>query len=577
MNFLQKKVAIMLLGTILVSQGIGFSYAQEVVEGVGAAAAKAAVVAANAKGEGEGGGLKGMGNTAAAAAAANVPIFSQQLTAIGNALSEVAGNTEAGKTIEGDQTIKEGIIHTLKIISQLLAKRILDMVVDDVVRWIQNGKEPRFVTDWEKFQDDAINQGVGEVTQALGAGFLCSPFSFDVRFALENVTFAQKATCTLDQITGNIEGFYDNFSEGGWLAYSEAWSSPQNNYYGMVLLAQQEASKRSAAKVSAAVNEAISGQGFLSVRDSAKKLIMLPGSAAGGLLKDSLGTPIRILEEVVGGGDTIQAYVDAIATAAINRLMKEGLSSLGAVAVKSAPSSPKKPCDNTTGPDRTVCVVLQKIGSIPGELVLLRNMSEVVNNLSISTAKVPTVARELNECIESQQGTGINPGTDEEIIPLISPLNRILIYNALISTTSTPGTIENDIVIYKAYIDETILILQDLNRETQALQSSIAEQNLAAFDTLFKKFEIYEIQRAQNLGLKYNTREAAQFDQFGPSPESPKKELQDLDHFNALFPVASPLGEVTNPDDIFRRILEVQDIIATRIKEAESALKICKD
>src|SRR3989338_9106526 len=53
------------------------------------------------------------------------------------------------------QTIKEGAIWFEEQfgvrLRDVIAKRIIDMIVDQTVEWIQGGGEPKFVTDWNGF------------------------------------------------------------------------------------------------------------------------------------------------------------------------------------------------------------------------------------------------------------------------------------------------------------------------------------------------------------------------------------------------------------------------------------------
>ena len=35
----------------------------------------------------------------------------------------------------------------------IIAKRIMDYIVDQTVQWIQGGGEPKFVTNWDSFYE----------------------------------------------------------------------------------------------------------------------------------------------------------------------------------------------------------------------------------------------------------------------------------------------------------------------------------------------------------------------------------------------------------------------------------------
>jgi len=204
-----------------------------------------------------------------------------------------------------------------------LMKTLLDQLVDQIIGYIGGGEdgEPKFVTDWQGLLEDAGQQVVGEFAQEIGAGFLCSPFSLQVQLATLPVPsrFSQRATCTLDRIVGNIENFYNDFNQGGWIGYAESWK-PQNNFFGAHLIASAELSSRIEKTTGAKLNEALSGGGFLSIRDDNGNIVT-PGKALGDLTSKAIGAPIDFLFNAEQIGD----YVTAIANSIINRVIKEGV------------------------------------------------------------------------------------------------------------------------------------------------------------------------------------------------------------------------------------------------------------
>jgi hypothetical protein len=230
----------------------------------------------------------------------------------------------------------------------VVAKILLDWLVDQTVEWIQGGGEPRFVTNWSNFLDDAVNVGVGQILSESSFRFLCSPFALQLRFLLAPVgRFEQRIQCTLDQVVSNIENFYNDFLQGGWLAYDELWQ-PQNNIYGSFILFYDAALLEAAKAQLVAQNQAISGQGFLSVilcsAGTAVTGITSQEAAERGLVKDDKGNYCRPQDlETVTPGSTvgqvlaksltadqewaanIKSWTAAIINAAINRLIKEGV------------------------------------------------------------------------------------------------------------------------------------------------------------------------------------------------------------------------------------------------------------
>jgi len=220
--------------------------------------------------------------------------------------------------------VKEDLVKSLR---DVIAKRIIDYIVDQTIVWIQGGGQPKFVTDWDGFLKDAANIAFDQVIKDVGLAQLCSPFKLQVQISLLPVQqFQQRIDCTLDDVVKNIEDFYNDFEKGGWIAYNETWQ-PQGNYYGEMLMIHDEMITRGALAKEAAEKEALAGKGFLSVKKC--------------LEQDEEGTCIK--EEIVTPGDTvgvavasaitsdtqwaanIQSWTAALINAVINRVIKEGV------------------------------------------------------------------------------------------------------------------------------------------------------------------------------------------------------------------------------------------------------------
>ena len=246
------------------------------------------------------------------------------------------------------QTIKEGAIWFEEqfgvSLRDVIAKRIIDMIVDQTVEWIQGGGEPKFVTDWNGFLKDAANIAMDQVIKDVGLAPLCKPFKLRVNISLLPVKrFPQRIECMFDDIVKNIEDFYEDFENGSWIAYSAAWE-PQNNYFGVMLMAHDEMLRKQGEAVAAATNEAVSGKGFL----GDKKCVQWGERT----ITDADGNTYRergecIKEEIITPGDTIgatvaravtsdiewaaniQSWTSALVNAVINRLITEGVGLMG--------------------------------------------------------------------------------------------------------------------------------------------------------------------------------------------------------------------------------------------------------
>lgn len=219
------------------------------------------------------------------------------------------------------QNIWIGIIQPTLL--TVLKRQILDVVVDQIIGYIQGEGKPKFVTNWKDFAEDVGQAAAGEFAQSAGLNFLCSPFQLQIRFAVLPVPkFSEQVQCTLDDIVKNVQDFYNDFRNGGWLAYGTSWQ-PQNNFFGALLEVSKELNLRKEAAVLAGLNEAAAGGGFLSWKDEAGN-IHTPGSTAKDLVSKAVGTDI----DFILSADELGDYVGAIANALINRVIQEGVAKI---------------------------------------------------------------------------------------------------------------------------------------------------------------------------------------------------------------------------------------------------------
>lgn len=182
-------------------------------------------------------------------------LWDQFVRALGEWISTVA--------IEIGVWIKE---NWQKVMRDIIAKRIMDYIVDQTVQWIQGGGKPKFVTNWNGFLKDAGDIAFDSVIREMGLAGLCSPFGLQLKLAFMPVQkFSQRISCTLDNVVKNIDDFYIDFSVGGWEGYLVSLE-PQNNFYGGLLLANDEFISKATKAKAAAVNEAVSGKGYLGVK-----------------------------------------------------------------------------------------------------------------------------------------------------------------------------------------------------------------------------------------------------------------------------------------------------------------------
>jgi len=234
---------------------------------------------------------------------------------------------------------------TFKIAAEALKRQLLNMIVDQIVEWIQGGGEPKFITDWPGFFRDAVDQAGGKFIQQIGLSQLCSPFKLLLGTGFIPIpTFTERTSCTLSRIGVNIDAFLENFENGGWVAWQEMVLKPQNNVYGAYLLAWDQYEIEKSAAVKAAASEAQAGRGFLGVKrciashqentgDAAGEIevcdkyeTVTPGAVVGDLASKAVGSDI---DYIVNAQD-FAAYVGAIVNAILNRIFAEGVGLLHA-------------------------------------------------------------------------------------------------------------------------------------------------------------------------------------------------------------------------------------------------------
>jgi len=155
----------------------------------------------------------------------------------------------------------------LSVALETLKKRLLDTITDQTIAWIQGGDSPQFISDFGSVFDNAVDGALGEVVRQSSLGELCDT-RLTARLVLSArrpAPFSRQAQCTLTQVVGNVSAFTQDFQNGGWIAYG-ALSEPQNNRFGLKLLAAQETIYDTEARQQKAVLEAQSNGPFTSTK-----------------------------------------------------------------------------------------------------------------------------------------------------------------------------------------------------------------------------------------------------------------------------------------------------------------------
>jgi hypothetical protein len=375
-------------------------------------------------------------------AQAAVPVIEQNPIVLANT---AANEASIAQTLL--EYAEEFILETLK-------KRLLDMMVDQIIQWIQGGGEPQFVTDWDGFLRNAANAATGDFIQEIGLGFLCDPFSLQVQIALLPIPrFSDDITCTLDQITDNIENFYADFRNGSWIAYTGSLE-PQNNYFGALSMASSELEYRKARAEAAALNEATAGGGFLSTKkcdvNGKNCVITTPGDTIGSLVSKAVGTEF----DYILSAEQLSDYAAAIANAAINRLIVEGVNGLQGVSTSNAPRSGTIPAGGG------VCAGLNAAA-----LAACLNASQTANG-NFGVAK-SNLRQQLNQSINPrEEADGFYEDTIARLIVYQTDLQRI-IGQINIATCALGPQYVTEIQLEMGFASSTALTLSDARARNQ--------------------------------------------------------------------------------------------------------------
>ena len=162
---------------------------------------------------------------------------------------------------------------TLDLIAITIAKNAMERIVNSTVDWVNNGFEgnPAYATDPKQFFTDIADGVAGEFIAGSDLGFLCSPFQTQIRLALINSSVrSTQFQCTLTEVVGNIDAFYDDFSVGGWDGWFVMTQNSSNNPYGAYLDAKIELDSRVAEVFNVQKEQLNWNSGFLSWAECTK-------------------------------------------------------------------------------------------------------------------------------------------------------------------------------------------------------------------------------------------------------------------------------------------------------------------
>ena len=141
-----------------------------------------------------------------------------------------------------------------------------------MTNWINSGFQggPAFVTDLKGFLLDIADAETAYFIEGTALEALCSPWRLDIKIALamrQATPFEREVRCTLSDIVANMDDFINgDFSQGGWAGWFELTTKPQNNPYGLYLIAASELDQRIAGAQQRETKLLDWGNGFLSYK-----------------------------------------------------------------------------------------------------------------------------------------------------------------------------------------------------------------------------------------------------------------------------------------------------------------------
>lgn len=247
-------------------------------------------------------------------------------------------------------SIKDWIID---LIARIIAAVIIRALTNQIVSWIQGdgGRNVGFVQNVEGELRKQLDLRGAEFLNKLAGVNLCDiNLKVQLDLALRTPGLRQSLECTVTQIVGNVQSFYQNFQNGSWPAFFSLALQPQNNPTGAFLIALDAKTAAEAGVVGASGSANLtlqSNRGFLGFRKPVGRKceslspatsgttggtaqnchteyqIKTPGGLAADALTQSFGSGL----EFTYVADEIDEAIVAIANALIGRIISTTFSS----------------------------------------------------------------------------------------------------------------------------------------------------------------------------------------------------------------------------------------------------------
>lgn len=245
---------------------------------------------------------------------------------------------------------------------------VLSEMIRSVTAWVNAGFPeggPSFVRDFRGFMLNIADGLVGDfILDNTKFGFMCSPFSLDIRFAIAGQYLEGRSgegyqpKCRMTDIVNNIRNFTVNidgsievapsteigaaynsgsFYDGGWAWWMESTVHAENNVYGNLERAQNAMAQQLREAQQEKVFELDVGRGFLSFRKcdppgSDNCPITTPGAVIQQSLQTALDAPTNRL--------LIADEINELISALLSQLMQKVMGELGLFGLSFQPFNP---------------------------------------------------------------------------------------------------------------------------------------------------------------------------------------------------------------------------------------------
>jgi hypothetical protein len=172
--------------------------------------------------------------------------------------------TAAATTTEVSETFWQWLYKT---VVRILVKTLINQIQKDLVNWIAGGGKPKFLTNWKDLLSKTGNAVADEIISKQ-APKLCEVFGPLVEIQLQRQSDAadksdNEAACTLNEVIRDAKKFFDDFNEGGWIAFSTKLR-PENQLWGSIFILNDKQVRQAAKSAEAKKAESTAASGFKS-------------------------------------------------------------------------------------------------------------------------------------------------------------------------------------------------------------------------------------------------------------------------------------------------------------------------